>query len=143
MVSWRGITELLFNDLGAMIIDDQTRQQSKCDQKRKDNQDQAESMRSQNERAADNAHDHSRSGAGVVKRASSEIEQAAGNSQKRSSRLKHQSTGRCAEQRESQQRQQGAQLQRSPALALELLRAAGGVMAMRMRANLQRQIPFT
>jgi CRP-like cAMP-binding protein len=33
--------------------------------------------------------------------------------------------------------------QRSPALALELLRAAGGVMAMRMRANLQRQIPFT
>ncbi len=33
--------------------------------------------------------------------------------------------------------------QRSPALALELLRAAGGVMAIRMRANLQRQIPFT
>ena len=33
--------------------------------------------------------------------------------------------------------------QRSPALALELLRAAGGVMAARMRANLQRQIPFT
>jgi CRP/FNR family cyclic AMP-dependent transcriptional regulator len=33
--------------------------------------------------------------------------------------------------------------QRSPALALELLRAAGGVMAMRMRNNLQRQIPFT
>ena len=33
--------------------------------------------------------------------------------------------------------------QRSPALALELLRAAGGVMATRMRANLQRQIPFT
>jgi CRP-like cAMP-binding protein len=33
--------------------------------------------------------------------------------------------------------------QRSPALALELLRAAGGVMAMRMRANLSRQIPFS
>jgi CRP/FNR family cyclic AMP-dependent transcriptional regulator len=33
--------------------------------------------------------------------------------------------------------------QRSPALALELMRAAGGVMAIRMRANLQRQIPFT
>jgi CRP-like cAMP-binding protein len=33
--------------------------------------------------------------------------------------------------------------QRSPALALELLRAAGGVMAMRMRNNLQRQVPFT
>jgi CRP/FNR family cyclic AMP-dependent transcriptional regulator len=33
--------------------------------------------------------------------------------------------------------------QRSPALALELLRAAGGVMAMRMRNNLLRQIPFT
>lgn len=33
--------------------------------------------------------------------------------------------------------------QRSPALALELLRAAGGVMAIRMRANLQRQIPFS
>jgi CRP-like cAMP-binding protein len=33
--------------------------------------------------------------------------------------------------------------QRSPALALELLRAAGSVMSMRMRANLQRQIPFT
>jgi CRP-like cAMP-binding protein len=33
--------------------------------------------------------------------------------------------------------------QRSPALALELLRAAGGVMAMRMRANLTRQVPFT
>jgi CRP/FNR family cyclic AMP-dependent transcriptional regulator len=33
--------------------------------------------------------------------------------------------------------------QRLPALALELLRAAGGVMAMRMRANLQRQVPFT
>ena len=33
--------------------------------------------------------------------------------------------------------------QRSPALALELLRAAGGVMATRMRANMQRQIPFT
>lgn len=32
---------------------------------------------------------------------------------------------------------------RSPALALEILRAAGGVMAMRMRANMQRQIPFT
>src|SRR5258705_8943394 len=102
MVSWRGITELLFNDLGAMIIDDQTRQQSKCDQKRKDNQDQAESVRSQNERAADDTHDHGRSGAGVVKRARNEIEQAAGNSQKRSGRLKHQSTRRCAEKRESQ-----------------------------------------
>ena len=33
--------------------------------------------------------------------------------------------------------------QRSPALALELLRAAGGVMAMRMRANMARQVPFT
>jgi CRP-like cAMP-binding protein len=33
--------------------------------------------------------------------------------------------------------------QRSPALALELLRAAGGVMAMRMRATLQKQTPFT
>ena len=33
--------------------------------------------------------------------------------------------------------------QRSPALALELLRAAGGVMAVRMRANMQRQVPFT
>ena len=33
--------------------------------------------------------------------------------------------------------------QRLPALALELLRAAGGVMAMRMRANLTRQVPFT
>jgi len=33
--------------------------------------------------------------------------------------------------------------QRSPGLALELLRAAGGVMATRMRANMQRQIPFT
>src|SRR5258706_5807515 len=33
--------------------------------------------------------------------------------------------------------------QRSPAPALQLLRAAGSVMSMRMRANLQRQIPFT
>ena len=33
--------------------------------------------------------------------------------------------------------------QRSPGLALELLRAAGGVMAMRMRANLLRQVPFS
>jgi CRP-like cAMP-binding protein len=33
--------------------------------------------------------------------------------------------------------------QRSPALALELLRAAGGVMALRMRNNLSRQVPFT
>ena len=33
--------------------------------------------------------------------------------------------------------------QRSPALALELLRAAGSVMATRMRTNLVRQIPFT
>jgi CRP-like cAMP-binding protein len=32
---------------------------------------------------------------------------------------------------------------RSPALALELLRAAGGVMSMRMRNNMVRQIPFT
>ena len=31
----------------------------------------------------------------------------------------------------------------SPALALELLRAAGGVMATRMRANLTRQTPFS
>ena len=33
--------------------------------------------------------------------------------------------------------------QRSPALALELLRAAGSVMAVRMRANMLRQVPFT
>ncbi|MFT3663795.1 cyclic nucleotide-binding domain-containing protein [Piscinibacter sp.] len=33
--------------------------------------------------------------------------------------------------------------QRNPALALELLRAAGNVMAVRMRANLSKQIPFT
>jgi CRP/FNR family transcriptional regulator, cyclic AMP receptor protein len=33
--------------------------------------------------------------------------------------------------------------QRSPALALELMRAAGGVMATRMRANLTRQTPFS
>ena len=33
--------------------------------------------------------------------------------------------------------------QRSPALALELLRAAGGVMSMRMRNNMIRQIPFS
>ena len=33
--------------------------------------------------------------------------------------------------------------QRLPALALELLRAAGGVMAMRMRANLAKQTPFS
>jgi CRP/FNR family transcriptional regulator, cyclic AMP receptor protein len=33
--------------------------------------------------------------------------------------------------------------QRSPALALELLRAAGAVMAIRMRANLVKQTPFT
>lgn len=33
--------------------------------------------------------------------------------------------------------------QRSPALALELLRAAGGVMALRMRANMARQTPFS
>ena len=33
--------------------------------------------------------------------------------------------------------------QRLPALALELLRAAGTVMATRMRANLSKQIPFT
>ena len=33
--------------------------------------------------------------------------------------------------------------QRSPALALEILRAAGGVMSVRMRANLQKQIPFS
>lgn len=32
---------------------------------------------------------------------------------------------------------------RSPALALELLRAAGGVMSMRMRNNMARQVPFT
>jgi len=34
-------------------------------------------------------------------------------------------------------------VQRSPALACELLRAAGGVMAVRMRANLLKQTPFT
>ena len=33
--------------------------------------------------------------------------------------------------------------QRSPGLALELLRAAGGVMATRMRANMARQVPFS
>lgn len=33
--------------------------------------------------------------------------------------------------------------QRLPALALELLRTAGAVMAARMRANLSRQVPFT
>jgi CRP/FNR family transcriptional regulator, cyclic AMP receptor protein len=33
--------------------------------------------------------------------------------------------------------------QRMPALALELLRAAGGVMATRMRASLAKQAPFT
>lgn len=33
--------------------------------------------------------------------------------------------------------------QRTPALALELLRAAGNVMAVRMRANLSKQTPFT
>ena len=33
--------------------------------------------------------------------------------------------------------------QRSPILALELLRAAGGVMAMRMRTNLLKQVPFS
>jgi CRP-like cAMP-binding protein len=33
--------------------------------------------------------------------------------------------------------------QRLPALALELLRTAGAVMAARMRANLSKQLPFT
>lgn len=33
--------------------------------------------------------------------------------------------------------------QRAPVLALELLRAAGGVMSVRMRANIARQIPFS
>jgi len=33
--------------------------------------------------------------------------------------------------------------QRLPALALELLRAAGGVMAVRMRATLAKQTPFS
>ena len=33
--------------------------------------------------------------------------------------------------------------QRSPALALELLRAAGSVMSIRMRANLAKHTPFT
>ena len=33
--------------------------------------------------------------------------------------------------------------QRSPALALEVLRAAGSVLARRLRANLAKQIPFT
>jgi CRP-like cAMP-binding protein len=33
--------------------------------------------------------------------------------------------------------------QRSPALALELLRAAGAVMATRMRATLSKQMPIT
>jgi CRP-like cAMP-binding protein len=31
--------------------------------------------------------------------------------------------------------------QRSPALALELIRAAGGVMATRMRSNMTKQTP--
>jgi CRP-like cAMP-binding protein len=34
-------------------------------------------------------------------------------------------------------------VQRLPALALELLRTAGGVMATRMRANLAKQTPFS
>ncbi len=34
-------------------------------------------------------------------------------------------------------------MQRSPSLALELLRAAGSVMATRMRANLVKHTPFT
>jgi CRP-like cAMP-binding protein len=33
--------------------------------------------------------------------------------------------------------------QRTPALALELVRAAGSVMALRMRANITRQTPIT
>ena len=33
--------------------------------------------------------------------------------------------------------------QRSPVLALELLRAAGAVMAVRMRANMTRQTPIS
>ena len=33
--------------------------------------------------------------------------------------------------------------QRSPALALEVLRAAGSVLARRLRANMAKQIPFT
>jgi CRP-like cAMP-binding protein len=33
--------------------------------------------------------------------------------------------------------------QRSPTLALELLRAAGAVMAVRMRANMTRQTPIS
>jgi CRP/FNR family cyclic AMP-dependent transcriptional regulator len=33
--------------------------------------------------------------------------------------------------------------QRQPALVLELLRTAGGVMATRMRANLAKQVPFS
>jgi CRP-like cAMP-binding protein len=33
--------------------------------------------------------------------------------------------------------------QRSPALVLEILRAAGNVMAVRMRANLSKQTPFS
>jgi CRP/FNR family transcriptional regulator, cyclic AMP receptor protein len=33
--------------------------------------------------------------------------------------------------------------QRSPSLALEMVRAAGGVMAVRMRASMQRQTPVT
>ena len=33
--------------------------------------------------------------------------------------------------------------QRLPALALELLRTAGGVMAVRMRATMAKQTPFT
>jgi hypothetical protein len=33
--------------------------------------------------------------------------------------------------------------QRLPALALELLRTAGGVMAARMRATLAKQTPFS
>ena len=75
-----------------MIIDDQTREDSKCDQKRKDNQNQAEPMWSENERAADDTHDHCRARGGIVKRVPDEIEKASGDPQRRSSRLKHQST---------------------------------------------------
>jgi hypothetical protein len=32
---------------------------------------------------------------------------------------------------------------RQPSLALEVLRAAGGVLAVRMRANMERSIPVT
>src|SRR5712692_1755726 len=112
----KNFAELLFNDLGAMIVGDQTRQQGKRDYKRND-QEQTRPVRSENERAPDDAHDHRRTGAGIVKRTPDKIQKTSGNPQKRLSRLKHQRAGRGTEQRESEEGQQGAQLKRAPALA--------------------------